>query len=187
MRRGHAEDELEEEFRSHLAMQARKNQQSGIDPLEATRLARVQFGAFESLKEECRDVRGTRLIEDCLTDVRYAVRGFSRMPAFALAVVSTIALPLGLNTALFTIFDAYVLRPLPIREPGSVYEFTWTNGNGVGHSFSWPEFEALRKSAPPFSDVAATNSLFARVEGYPLYGEFVTTNYFRMLGVNAVA
>ncbi len=187
IQRGRVEDELEEEFRSHLAMQSRKYRDSGFDPLEAARLARVQFGTVESLKEECRDVRGTRLIEDAVADVRYALRGFRRTPAFVLAVVSTIALPLGLNTAIFTIFDAYVLRPVPIREPGSVYEYTWTNRSGMGHSFSWPEFDALRDSAPAFSDVAATNSLFARVEGYPLFGELVTVNYFRMLGVNAVA
>src|SRR6266508_6997608 len=92
-------------------MQARKNQNRGIDPTEASRLARLQFGSLDVAKEECRDARGTRLIEDALAAVRYAVRSFWRTPVFALTVVVTIALPLGLNTALFTIFNAYVLRP----------------------------------------------------------------------------
>src|SRR5579872_201783 len=187
LHRSRVEAELEEELQSHLEMQARKNQSAGNDPLEASRLARVQFGAMDKAREECRDARGTRLIEDALADVRHALRGFRRAPVFVLTVVATIAFPLGLITALFTIFNAYVLRPVAVRDPRSIYQFTWTDRRGTGHSFSWPEFEAFRDGNPAFSEVAATRPLFARVEGYPLSGELVTVNYFRMLGVNAVA
>ena len=118
--RNRVEDELEEELQFHVAMQSKKNQTAGNDPLEAARLARIQFGAMDKVKEECRDARGTRLIEDALADFRYAFRGFRRAPTFVLTVVATIALALGLNTALFTIFNAYVLRPIAVRDPHGV-------------------------------------------------------------------
>jgi len=187
LHRSRVEDELEEELQSHIEMQAKKNQSAGNDPLEASRLARVQFGAMDKAKEECRDVRGTRLIEETLADVRYAIRSLRRTPMFVLTVVATIALPLGLITALFTIFNAYVLRPVAVRDPHGIYQFSWTDRRGTGHSFSWPEFEAFRAGNSAFSDVAGKRGLFARVQGYPLSGELVTANYFQMLGVSAAA
>ncbi len=187
VQRSRVEDELEEELQSHLEMETRKNQRTGSDPIEAARLARVRFGAIDRAKEECRDARGTRLVEDALADVRYALRSFRRTPVFVLTVVATIALPLGLITALFTIFNAYVFRPVAVRDPHGLYQFTWTDRHHRGHSFSWPEFEALRDGNPAFSEVVGTRGLFARVEGYPLSGELVTANYFRMLDVTAAA
>ena len=184
--RNRVEEELEEEVQFHIAMQSRKNQTAGNDALKAARLARVQFGPVENVKEECRDMRGTRLIEDAMADFRYAFRGFHRTPAFALTVIATIAIALGLNTALFTIFNAYVLRPIAVRDPHSLYRYTWTNQGGAEHSFSWPEFEALRDGNPAFSEIVGLKFLFARVEGRPLRGELVTGNYFQMLGVNAL-
>jgi predicted permease len=133
-----------------------------------------------------RDGLDTHLIEDALTDVRYALRGFRRSPMFVLTVVATIALALGLNTALFTIFNAYVLRPVAVRDPNSIYRYTWTTRDGTEHSFSWPEFEAFGNDNAAFSEVAATRAIFARAEGDPLFGELVTANYFRMLGASAV-
>ena len=185
--RSRIEDELEEELQCHIEMLAKKNQNAGNDPHEAFRMARVQFGSIEKAKEECRDARGTRLIEDVLADVRYALRGFRRAPIFVLTVVATIALPLGLITALFTVFNAYVLRPVAVRDPSSLYQFTWIDRRGAGHSFSWSEFEAFRGDNPAFAEVAGTRPLFTRIKGYPLSGELVTANYFRMLGVSAIA
>jgi predicted permease len=186
-KRGRVEKELSDELRFHLEKLAEENVTKGMTPEEARYAALRELGEVERIKEECRDARSTRLIEDTLGDVRYAVRGFRRAPVFALTVVATIALPLGLNTALFTILNAYVLRPVPVRDPNSIYRFTWTDGHGARHSFSWSEFEAFRDSNPAFSDVAGTEPLFARVDGYPLFGELVTANYFQMLGVSTVA
>src|SRR5262249_47400589 len=134
---------------------------------DVTRLARLNFGGVDQVKEECRSIRGTQLIETMLQDIRYALRSFRRSPGFAFTVIGTIALGLGLNTALFTIFNAYVLRPLSIRDPYSVYSFTWVNRAGKGHSFSWREFENFKKSNPIFSEAAATLFFYARVDGHP--------------------
>ncbi|MBV9036528.1 MAG: hypothetical protein JO182_18715, partial [Acidobacteriaceae bacterium] len=114
-----------------------------------------------------------------------ALRSFRRSPGFVLTVAGTIALGLGLNTALFTAFNAYVLRPLSIHDPYSLYRFTWTNRAGQEHAFSWPEYQDLEKSHHAFSEVAAVESLYTRLDGRPVQGQFVTGNYFQMLGVGA--
>jgi hypothetical protein len=173
------EQELDEELRFHLEMAARKNAAEGSD---AARLARVRFGGIDSVKEECRTVRGTQLIESTIRDIRYALRGFRRNPLFVLTVVGTISLGLGLNTALFTLFDNFVLRPLPVRDPYSLYQFDWADRAGHGRSFSWQEFEKFSKNNPAFSEVTAAQGFYARSEGRPLFGTLVTGNYFRMLG-----
>ena len=121
-----------------------------------------------------------------MKDIRYALRTFQRSPGFAFTVIGTIALGLGLNTALFTIFNAYVLRPLSIRDPYSLYSFTWVNRAGQSHSFSRPDFESFAKNNPVFSEVAGLRFLYAQMNGHPMMGELVTGNYFQVLGVGAV-
>jgi putative ABC transport system permease protein len=177
--RRRAEQELDEELRFHLEMAARKNAAEGPD---AARLARIRFGGIDSVKEECRTVRGTQLIETALRDIRYALRGFRRSPMFVLTVVGTISIGLGLNAALFTLFDNFVLRPLPVRDPYTLYAFSWTDRAGRAHAFSWREFENFSQNNPVFSEVAAIHGSFARSEGRPLLGALVTGNFFRMLG-----
>ena len=186
-RRRQVDQELEDELRDHVERKTEEYVGKGLAPEEARRQALLEMGGIEKRKEQCCDARGTRLIEDTLADVRYAVRGFRRTPVIVLTVLATIALPLGLNTALFTIFNAYVLRPVPVRDPNSIYRFTWTDRRAAGHSFSWSEFEAFQDSNLAFSETAGVESLFARVDGYPVLGELVTANYFRMLGVGTIA
>ncbi len=152
------EHELDEELRFHIEMQTRKNVAGGMNAREAARRARVQFGGVEQAKEECRDARGIGWIETLLQDVRYALRGFRRTPGFALTVVATIALGLGLNTTLFTIFNAYVLRPVAVRDPYNLYLFTWMNRKGDGHLFTWQELQDFRNQNPAFSEVTITSA-----------------------------
>jgi predicted permease len=187
MRRGAVEQELDEELRFHFERQVEKYVAAGIARAEAVRRARMEFGGVESVKEECREARGVMFIDTVLQDIRYAVRGFRRAPGFAVTVVATIALGLGLNTSVFTIFNAYVLRPLSVRDPYSLYEFTWINRDGDGHWFTWREFEDFRKQNRAFSEVAGLEPLnFVRAEGHTLFGQLVTGNYFRMLGVHSL-
>src|SRR6185369_6691960 len=123
-----AERDLDEELRFHLEMQARRNVEAGMSPGEAARHAALDFGGFELAKEECRDFRGVTLLQNLAQDVRYAFRGFRHSPVFSLTIIATIALALGLNTALFTLFNAYLLHPLAVRDPASLY--TWSNSGG---------------------------------------------------------
>ena len=118
-----------------------------------------------------------------LLDVRYALRGFRRSPGFVVTVAATIALGLGINLALFTLFNAYVLRPIPVRDPYSLYTFTWTTRAGRQHAFSWDEYRRLREDSRAFSEVAAVQYVQTHLNGRVFRGRLVTGNYFQMLGV----
>lgn len=116
-----------------------------------------------------------------LADVRVALRGFCRAPTFVATVVLTIALGLGLNTAVFTVFDSYVLRRAAVRDPGSLYEFAWADRGRQGHWLSWRQYEDVR-ALSVVSESFGFRTLFARLDGRPLLGMAVTGEAFRVLG-----
>ena len=185
LRRRKTDEELEDELQFHLAMEARKHGEHGASAQDARRLARLRFGGLERVREECRSARGLDLLETTLQDVRYACRQFRRQPAFTTTVVLTIALGLGLNAALFTIFNHYVLRPFAIRDPHRVFAVSWLDRAGGQHGFGWSEFQRLSNDGSSVAELAATHFLFSRVDGRAMVGQFVTGNYFTMLGVGA--
>ena len=182
--RKQVEQDLEDELDFHIEMEARRNTAKGMSANEARRQAGLRFGAQALVRDQCRDERRINFIETLVQDLRYASRGFRRAPAFALTVIVTIALGLGLNVAVFTIFNAYVLRPLEVRDPYSLYEFGWMTKSGE-RSFTEQEVKALREADLPFSSIYANRNLQLRINGRQSFGELVTGNYFRMLGVGA--
>ena len=125
--------------------------------------------------------RGSGVLLDIGQDVRFALRGFRRSPAFVATVVLTIALGLGLNTSVFTIFDAYVLRPLAIRDPGSLYEVSFQDRRGWGQSLSWQQYQDVRALSIASESFAYTNA-FGRSERRPMFGSVMTGDAFRVLG-----
>jgi predicted permease len=180
-----AERKLRDELDFHIEMQSRKHILEGVEPAEAARRARAEFGSIELAKEDIRDVTRIRWWEELSRDVQYALRGFRRAPTFAITVIATIAIALGLNTAAFTIFDAYVLRPLEVRDPNSLYDFAWADSHGAEHQLTLHQYEDLRRQRSVFSEVSARRFLFARIDGQPSFIEMVSDNYFQMLGVGA--
>src|SRR5215471_8245270 len=160
-----AERDLEEELAVHIEMQARKNQQSGMSETEARRQALLQFGRTGAIKEACRDERRIGLIETARQDIRYAARGLRRSPTFALVVIATIGLGLGFNTAAFTIFNAYALRPLAVSDPYSLYQMYWQAPSGGHYGFSWPQYQQVRTDNPAISEVLASRGIQVRVNG----------------------
>jgi predicted permease len=183
--RNQVEKDLEDELDFHIQMQACKNLAAGMNEAEAARRARIAFGGAARVEEECRDARRVDLIETTWHDLRYAIRGFRRTPTFALTVVFTIALGLGILTALFTVLNAYYIRPLPVRDPLSLYEFLWQDHAGSYHDFSWPEYRDFLAENPAFSEVLAFRRAEARVDGRHVSGILVNGEYFAMLGVGA--
>ena len=121
LRRGKAEEELDEELAFHIEMQARKHRAAGLSADDALERARLEFGNLQLVKEDARDVRGARPIEELFADLKYGWRGLRRAPGFSLAIILTIGLAVGLDTSVFTIFDAYVLRPFDVRDPYSQF------------------------------------------------------------------
>jgi hypothetical protein len=102
-------------------------------------------------------------------------------PGFALAVVGTIGAALGLNTTVFTVVNAYALRPFAVHDPWGLYNFTWYGKNGQGHRFTRAQYQDLVTRKNPFSDVLATENIVAEVDGRTLFGQLVSGNYFTML------
>src|SRR5262249_40564211 len=143
LRPGRVEHELQEELAFHLAMAERKHRTAGADSAEASRLARRAFGSSALAEDACRDARGIGILEAFWQDVPSAARTLRRSPTFAATVIATIAIGLGLNTAVFTIFNAYILTPFAVRDPNSLYEVGWTTQSGRLHRFSWDEFARL--------------------------------------------
>src|SRR6476469_89621 len=107
------ERELDAELRFHIAREAEKYERQGMPYEAALRRARLAFGGVEQMKEASRDMRGTARLESIARDLRYAFRSLRRSPAFALTVILMLGLGIGANTAIFTLVDALLLRPLP--------------------------------------------------------------------------
>jgi putative ABC transport system permease protein len=120
-RRSALDDELERELRDHLERETRANMARGIGQTEARRLALATFGGMQRYKEETRDAHGMRWLEELAQDARYAVRSLRRAPAFTAVAVLTLALGVGANTAVLTVVDRVLHRPLPFRDPGALY------------------------------------------------------------------
>src|ERR1700678_2878052 len=118
-----------------------------------------------------------------LRDLRYALRTLRGAPAFAVTVVLTLGIGLGLNTALFTLFNAYGLRPFAVKDPYSLYHFgRQTTSENLG-PLTWELYQGLRTHMPVFSDTVGFAPVLARVESRNVQGFAVTGNYFTMLNV----
>ena len=111
-----SERELSAEIESHLQLHVDDNIRAGMTPVEARRRAVIALGSVEGTKEAYRDRRGLPAIESLVKDVRYGTRTLMRSPGFALAGIAVLGLGIGLNSAIFTVVNAVVLRPLPFAE-----------------------------------------------------------------------
>ena len=117
LRRGNVERELQDEIGFHLDRQIEEYRTAGMTPGEARAKALEKIGGVAQIEEECRDARGVGFVDSLLLDLRYAVRNLIKNKAFAAVAILSLALGIGVNTAIFTVVDAVMLRPLPIADP----------------------------------------------------------------------
>src|SRR5687767_5430433 len=115
--------EMSEEMRTHLELQVRENLARGMSPDEARYAAQRSFGGVEQIKERLRDQRGSRWLEQFAQDCRYAARQIHRNPGFSAIVALSLGLGIGANTAIFSLLDAILFRPLPVVAPDELVMF----------------------------------------------------------------
>ena len=191
------EAELEEELRFHLDHQAEKYRRAGLSRDEALRRIRLESGGAETVREQCRDARGTRWLEDVLQDLRHSARSLRKYPVFTAAVVATVALGVAASTGVFAVADAVLLRPLPYPDAGRLVLACrdMPHRNIRDYPMSTADFLDLRRELQPaFEDFAATeaaaeNVVLPRPDGTPeqVRMETVTPNFLRLLGARMVA
>lgn len=184
-RRRRMDEELQEELQFHMEMQAQKNQRDELDPRQAERQARLQFGSVARVIEECREVRGITVIENVATDLRFAVRMLHKYPGFSAIAVLTLALGISAITTVFTFVENIVIRSLPVRDPQQVVSLNWGNETNM----SYPNYVDFRDRNTVFSGLVACDfnvvsiSIQAR-DNFRVYGYDVSGNYFETLGIS---
>src|SRR5262245_1318311 len=148
------DQELEDEIRAHLEMQIEDNLRQGMSPDEARYQALRKFGGVEQVKESYRDRRSLAVVDSALWDLRYALLMLRRNPGFAAVAVLTLALGIGANTAIFSMFEGVVLAPLPYREAERLIAVLQTRPDNPRVSVSGPDFQEWRRNARSFEQMA---------------------------------
>ncbi len=188
LRRSRLERELAKELQFHLDEAAADLERAGLTRSEARRVARVELGGVEMVKEDARDARGTRWFEDWWTDTRYAARAMLRSPGFSFAAALTLAIGIGANTSVWSILQALTRRSLPIPRPEQLHAIKRVGIEEGSYLISHPLLLRLRAALPDSIEIAATGSA-ARMYATPgdtpeaVTMQLVSGNFFPMLGI----
>jgi predicted permease len=184
---GRVERDLNEELAFHIERETRKQIANGISPAEARTRAMARFGSVTVAADECRDTRGTALLDSAVRDVLYAFRSFRRAPLAALTIVTTVALGLGLVAAVFTILNAVIFRADEVRDPHELFAVTrQRSANAEPAGFTRRQYEALVGETGVFAGAFAMGPEIDRwIDGQRMEGGLVTGNFFQVLGVSA--
>ena len=200
------ESQLHEELRAHLEMATEENIRKGMPPEEARYAARRAFGGVQQTKEAYRERRGLPTIESVFQDVRYGFRVLCKSPGFTIVAILALALGIGVNTTLFTAYDAVALKPLPVGGADTVVRLQrWFQSGSRGgdqYAFSYPEYVFYREHNSVFVSLVASSwplAVFAALpdtdgaktarfhEPERATAQLVSANYFSSLSVPALA
>jgi predicted permease len=160
-----ADDELDEELRFHVEQAHESAVSRGTAPSDAWRLAQRQMGSVVLVKEACRDVRTLRPVEHFLQDLRFAARLLVRGPGFTAVAVLSLACGIGASSAIFSLINAIVLRPLPVAAPADLFIAETTDPGGTSSRFSYPVVQRARELLAARAEVAAQTSVESALIG----------------------
>jgi len=199
VRRDRVEDELDQELHGAHGLLVDEYVRKGMTPTAAERAATVELGRLESLKEQVRDARTGASLDALLRDVRHGLRALRRTPGFTVTVIVTLAVGVGATTAIFTLLDAVMFKPLPVPAPHeliTLYERTprgvpdAAGGTGRYLRFSYPRYQRLQQALGTHGSLAAvtrSSRFVLRLPGSktptPVRGQLVSGNYFSTLGI----
>ena len=172
------ENEMDAELRFHMEAYTEDLVHNGVSRAEALRRARIEFGGIERVKEEGREARGARIVETLLQDLRYGARMLRKSSGFTMVAVLTLALGIGANTAIFSLVDGILLRPLPFIAPQNLVSITGTFPKGA--------FAAMREQVQSVDTAAYFEghefNLTGRGDPLRLSGVLVSAEFFSILG-----
>jgi predicted permease len=185
-------DDLDQDIRDHIERETQDNIDRGMAPEEARRQALLTFGNVALAQEDTRRVWVWAWLEEARQDLRYAARTLRRSRAFATAAAATLALAIGTNTAMFSVLNAVLLRPLPYRSPEQL-AMLWTEDPTQnlreGRSALW-DVEQWRSQSQSFADMATFDSVSTVLTGADgveqIVGASISPNLLPLLGVQPV-
>jgi putative ABC transport system permease protein len=179
--------DLDHELQSYADMVADEHVRNGASPEEARRRARLTLGGKQQVAEQVRRARAGGWSEELVRDVRYALRGLRRAPLFAVTATVTLALGIGANTAMFSVIDALLFKPLPVREPERLVA-AYRGATESQNAFAYPEFVQISERTGVVRAAAAWGASLAWLRDSQstdrVSVQTVSPNYFSTLGVH---
>lgn len=187
--RSRMDHEMDDEIEYFLEQSTRRYMERGYDPDEARRLALIEFGGVERFREETREERGGGRLVDFLRDLRYSLRSLARSPVLAVTIVLTVGLGIGATTAIFSVINSVLIRPLPYPEPDQLY-YIHTDTPTNSYPLSVADYQTLTGQQMNFIQIAGyynTAMTFSRDDVVErIRGKFVTWSYFELLGITPI-
>jgi len=188
-RRSHADADIDSELRSHIEHRVDDLISAGVTRANAERQARIEFGGLLRFREASREAAGLAFFDSLVQDVRVSVRGLRKAAGFTATAVLTLALGIGANAIVFSVLNAFILRPLDVPDAESLYQLE--RGPDKDGPQSYPDYRDLRDRNHSFDDLAAYDieqAGFDIGDGNParVWLEIVTANYFDALRVQPV-
>lgn len=186
-RRRQLDLELDEELAAHIELATEDHIRQGMGLPEARRLARIELGGIDPMKELHRDSRGLPSLEGIIQDVRHSIRGLRHSPGFTLTAIATLAIGIGVNAAVFTVANAMLFKGFPLVERNDRILYIGSGGPGYAHFVSYPDFEDWRTQSKTFKGMGAVEAVRVNLSdqsGFPESYEAtrVSATTFKLLG-----